>query len=68
LNTALPNYRQVNYHLIEGHYFFSDIKKEGILLYDSGKLKLERIRKPGPAPPRHAERSASAVEASGPRV
>ncbi|MHC4648941.1 MAG: HEPN domain-containing protein, partial [Planctomycetota bacterium] len=40
---------QVNYRLKEGHYFFSDIKKEGILLYDSGKLKLERIRKPSPA-------------------
>ena len=40
---------QVNYRLKEGQYFFSDIKKEGILLYDSGKLKLERIRKPSPA-------------------
>jgi HEPN domain-containing protein/predicted nucleotidyltransferase len=40
---------QVNYHLKEGRYFFADIKKEGILLYDSGKLKLERIRKPSPA-------------------
>ena len=40
---------QVNYRLKEGRYFFSDIKKEGILLYDSGKLKLERIRKPSPA-------------------
>jgi HEPN domain-containing protein len=35
----------VNYRLIEGHYFFSDIKKEDILLYDSGKLKLERARR-----------------------
>ena len=40
---------QVNYHLKEGRYFFSDIKKEGILLYDSGKLKLGRICKPSPA-------------------
>ena len=40
---------QVNYQLKEGRYFFSDIKKEGILLYDSGKLKLGRIRKPSPA-------------------
>jgi len=40
---------QVNYRLKEGRYFFSDIKKEGILLYDSGKLKLAKIRKPGPA-------------------
>jgi len=36
---------RVNYRLKEGRYFFSDIKKEGILLYDSGKLKLGRIRK-----------------------
>ena len=40
---------QVNYRLKEGRYFFSDIKKEGILLYDSGKLKLAKIRKPSPA-------------------
>ena len=40
---------QVNHQLKEGRYFFSDIKKEGILLYDSGKLKLGRIRKPSPA-------------------
>ncbi|MDD5598532.1 MAG: HEPN domain-containing protein, partial [Victivallaceae bacterium] len=35
--------------LREGHYFFSDIKKEGILLYDSGKCKLERKRRIDPA-------------------
>ncbi|MFC1677386.1 HEPN domain-containing protein [Planctomycetota bacterium] len=40
---------QVNYRLKQGQYFFSDIKKEGILLYDTEKLKLERIRKPSPA-------------------
>ena len=40
---------QVNYRLKEGRYFFSDIKKQGRLLYDSGKLKLGRIRKPSPA-------------------
>ncbi|MFA6716481.1 MAG: HEPN domain-containing protein [Victivallales bacterium] len=39
----------VNTGLREGHYFFSDIKKEGILLYDSGKYKLERKRKIDPA-------------------
>jgi len=39
---------QVNYRLKEGQYFFSDIKKEGILLYDTGKLKLERRRKLSP--------------------
>ena len=40
---------QVNGQLKEGRYFFSDIKKEGIVLYDSGKMKLGRIRKPSPA-------------------
>lgn len=40
---------QMNYRLKEGRYFFSDIKKESILLYDTGKLKLERIHRPSPA-------------------
>jgi HEPN domain-containing protein/predicted nucleotidyltransferase len=39
----------VNTGLREGHYFFSDIKKEGILLYDSGKYKLERRCRIDPA-------------------
>ena len=30
----------VNKQLEKGHYFFSDIKKEGILLYDSGEYEL----------------------------
>jgi len=30
----------VNSSISQGHYFFVDIKKEGILLYDSGKFKL----------------------------
>ena len=34
----------VNKKLRENQYFFSDIKKEGIMLYDSGKFKLERKR------------------------
>jgi HEPN domain-containing protein len=37
--------QEVNIKLREGHYFFSDIKKEGVLLYDSGNYKLERRRK-----------------------
>ena len=41
--------RLVNRRLSEGQYFFSDIKKEGILLYDSKKFKLERRRKLDPA-------------------
>jgi len=31
--------------LKEGRYFFTDIKEEGILLYDSGKIKLAEPRK-----------------------
>jgi len=31
--------------LKEGRYFFTDIKEEGILLYDSGKIKLSEPRK-----------------------
>jgi HEPN domain-containing protein len=36
---------QVNARLAEGQYFFTDVKKEGIVLHDSKKLKLERRRK-----------------------
>ncbi len=32
----------VNKRLEKGHYFFSDIKKEGIILYDSKKFKLAK--------------------------
>ncbi|MHC4745449.1 MAG: hypothetical protein ACYS8Z_26340, partial [Planctomycetota bacterium] len=38
---------QVNYRLKEGRYFFTDIKKEGILLYDSGELKRLLWRRTG---------------------
>lgn len=31
----------INCHLKKAQYFFSDIKKEGIMLYDSGKFNLE---------------------------
>ena len=34
----------VNAQLAKGQYFFSDIKKEGIMLYDSGKLELAEAR------------------------
>ncbi|MFA6714911.1 MAG: HEPN domain-containing protein [Victivallales bacterium] len=40
--------QEINIKLREGHYFFSDIKKEGILLYDSGNYKLERRRRIDP--------------------
>ncbi len=38
----------VNNQLKKGQYFFTDIKKEGILLYDSGKFKLARKKKLDP--------------------
>ena len=38
----------VNKRLSDGQYFFTDIKKEGILLYDSGKFKLARRKKLDP--------------------
>lgn len=41
----------------KGNYFFTDIKKEGIKLYDSGNYKLPRRRKLDPA-----ERKAHAIE------
>ncbi|MCK6463072.1 MAG: HEPN domain-containing protein [Candidatus Pacebacteria bacterium] len=34
----------INAQLSEGQYFFSDIKKEGILLYDSGNYQLAEAR------------------------
>ncbi|WP_425361512.1 HEPN domain-containing protein [Candidatus Tisiphia endosymbiont of Ceraclea dissimilis] len=37
---VIESIRTVNSQLEKGHYFFSDIKKEGILLYDSGEFQL----------------------------
>ena len=34
-----------NYALSKGHYFETEIKREGIILYDSGEYKLERRHK-----------------------
>ncbi len=34
-----------NYALTKAHYFETEIKREGIILYDSGEYKLERRRK-----------------------
>jgi len=39
------NFHYFNDCLKEGRYFFTDIKEEGILLYDSGKIKLSEPRK-----------------------
>lgn len=37
--------KMLNRQLEEGRYFYTQVKKEGILLYDSGKFKLARRRK-----------------------
>ncbi|MDD5599679.1 MAG: HEPN domain-containing protein [Victivallaceae bacterium] len=37
--------QELNIKLAEGQYFYSDIRKEGCLLYDSGIFKLARKRK-----------------------
>ncbi|HDY89782.1 MAG TPA: HEPN domain-containing protein [bacterium] len=37
--------QDVNIKLAEGQYFYTDVKKEGCLLYDSGNFKLARKRK-----------------------
>ncbi len=39
------NMHGINHKLKSGHYFYSDIKKEGILLYDSGRHALAEERK-----------------------
>jgi len=39
------NLHYFNKCLKEGRYFFTDIKEEGILLYDSGKIRLSEPRK-----------------------
>ena len=47
-NLIVESIETVNNALARGHYFFSDIKKEGILLYDTGEFKLARRRKLDP--------------------
>ncbi len=47
-NLIVESIERVNKALARGQYFFSDIKKEGVLLYDSGELKLARPRKLDP--------------------
>lgn len=36
---------KLNSDLSEGRYFYTDVKREGIMLYDSKRFKLERARK-----------------------
>jgi len=42
INYGIDDY---NYALTKGHYFETEIKREGVILYDSGEYKLERRRK-----------------------
>lgn len=37
--------KKVNSDLSEGRYFYNEVKRDGVMLYDSGKFKLERRRK-----------------------
>ncbi|WP_455590639.1 HEPN domain-containing protein [Bacteroides sp.] len=39
------NIKKVNSDLSEGRYFYNEIKRDGVMLYDSGKFKLKRRRK-----------------------
>ncbi|NQY74418.1 MAG: HEPN domain-containing protein [Candidatus Margulisbacteria bacterium] len=43
----------VNGHLRKSHYFFIDIKREGIVLYDSGKLTLAEPKDLSPKDRKH---------------
>ncbi|WP_425363118.1 HEPN domain-containing protein [Candidatus Tisiphia endosymbiont of Hybos culiciformis] len=45
ITLVLESINMVNTQLEKGHYFFSDIKKEGILLYDSGEFQLSEAKK-----------------------
>jgi len=47
-NLIVESVETVNNALARGHYFFTDIKKEGVLLYDTGEFKLARQRKLNP--------------------
>jgi HEPN domain-containing protein/predicted nucleotidyltransferase len=47
-NLIVESIETVNNALARGHYFYSDIKKEGILLYGTGEFKLARARKLDP--------------------
>ncbi len=38
----------VNRHLRKGQYFFSDIKREGVVLYDTGRYTLDEARELSP--------------------
>ena len=40
--------RFLNKELEEGHYFFADIAKEGIVLYDTGNCQLAKVKEVSP--------------------
>ncbi len=48
VNAIAHDIEFLNRRLREGHYFFSDAVKEGVLLYDSGRFKLEEPRELAP--------------------
>jgi len=43
----------VNAKIAEGRYFYADIRKEGVILYDSHKFKLVKPRELSPAEKKH---------------
>ena len=49
LSLLVHDIKDVNEQLEKGFYFFSDIKKEGILIYDSGQFHLATARERTPA-------------------
>jgi uncharacterized protein len=49
LSLLVHDIKDVNEQLEKGFYFFSDIKKEGILIYDSGQFHLAEAKERAPA-------------------
>ena len=49
LSLLVHDIKDVNEQLEKGFYFFSDIKKEGILIYDSGQFHLAEAKERTPA-------------------
>jgi HEPN domain-containing protein/predicted nucleotidyltransferase len=47
-NLIVESIETVNNALARGHYFFTDIQKEGIVLYDTGEFELARRRELNP--------------------
>jgi predicted nucleotidyltransferase/HEPN domain-containing protein len=56
LSLIVHDIKDVNEQLEKGFYFFSDIKKEGVLIYDSGRYHLAEAKESTPAERRaHAQ-------------